>query len=180
MDILILAKNVTIGITDSWKKNGGNTTDSDGDTLPDWWEAENGLNPKSASDATPNMTQKYQKEKANYDIWKQDHPATDDDDVTDDDTTSASSWALAFIICFVLLVIGIIAGTGIYLYMKREREKEEALDWDGEDDEEQEQVWIEVNTARPRRAKGRRGKHVAGKQKPRKLDSKKERVDWKK
>jgi len=38
------------------------TTDSDGDTLPDWWEKINGLNPNDATDATEEMKKSYETE----------------------------------------------------------------------------------------------------------------------
>jgi len=40
----------------------GDTTDSDGDKLPDWWEIEKGLDPNNPNDATPEKLDAYKKE----------------------------------------------------------------------------------------------------------------------
>ncbi|MDP7264465.1 MAG: hypothetical protein QGH39_02790, partial [Candidatus Thermoplasmatota archaeon] len=40
----------------------GDTTDSDGDSLPDWWEVKNGLDPNDPNDATQEKMDAYDKE----------------------------------------------------------------------------------------------------------------------
>ncbi len=86
------------------------TTDTDEDSLPDWWEKMNGLDPNDSHDATQEMKQTYKRELDEQKGAK----------ITEEGLLSKYWWVLIIIGALILIVI-----IGIVVVAKNKRKKEE-------------------------------------------------------
>jgi len=84
------------------------TVDSDGDTLPDWWEIENGLDPNNPNDATAERMEEYENE------LQESKKGTG----TEKDLLSRYWWLLVIIASLVLIML-----IGIIVLARRRRKK---------------------------------------------------------
>ncbi|MDP7264466.1 MAG: hypothetical protein QGH39_02795 [Candidatus Thermoplasmatota archaeon] len=82
--------------------------DSDGDSLPDWWEIENGMDPNNPNDAGPDQIQEYEKE----------HEESKKGSTTGKDLLSRYWWLLIIIGSIVLIMI-----IGLIVLARRRRKK---------------------------------------------------------
>jgi len=106
LDIEVLPKPTGKEAEAKWE----DTTDSDEDTLPDWWEKMNGLDPNNPDDATQEMKDTYKRELAEHKGVK----------TTEEGLLSKYWWI--FIIIGALSLILII---GIVVVTRRKRKKKE-------------------------------------------------------
>ncbi len=108
LDIEIKAKPTAKEAEERWD----DTTDSDGDELPDWWETINGLDPNDASDATPEMVGDYHQQVS-------DRKASS----VAEDSLLAQYWWLFVIIGVIVLILLIVVV--LVAIRKKGKEKEQ-------------------------------------------------------
>ena len=107
LDIEIVAKPTEKDAEARWD----DTTDSDGDTLPDWWETINGLDPTDPTDATPEIVGDYERE-----LNERKSKSVKENDFL------AQYWWLFVIIGVLVLILVIVA---IIVVARKKRKKNE-------------------------------------------------------
>ncbi len=110
-------------VSDAWKDNGDDTTDTDSDGLPDWWEEEQGLDPDNSSDAEPAIVDQFDDEKEQYDDWKANQASEGD-----------FPWVIVIIVIICVLVLLALIIVAVIM-VARPKGKEEPP---GEDKKEEE------------------------------------------
>jgi len=93
-----------------WNEYRNDTTDTDGDGLPDWWELYEGLDPADGTDATPEMKEKFEEEKKHYTKETKDEESSD-------------QWIFILILVIVIIILVLIC-IGALLFLKGRKKPE--------------------------------------------------------
>jgi len=109
LNIDVIPKPTEKEIEERW----GDTTDTDSDTLPDWWEKLNGLDPDNPNDATPELKERYTTELKEHQVKS-----------SSEKGALSEYWWLLVIAAVVVIILIIII---IFVVVRKKRKKEHEL-----------------------------------------------------